>query len=110
MRLPPYGNQFQPVPCSGVRVAIGTDSWVYRKLQRPPIMLLPEYTHPADYDWPLSPDKCALIIETGPPDDSQLDAMADALIQTGHRFVMAVRQSQFGKNEDPYIYYEAEYV
>lgn len=110
MKLPPFGERFQPVPPSGVRVVVGAGSWAYQESQRVPIMVLPEEGAAKGYDWPVSPDKCALIVETGPANDRQLDAVADALVQAGHRFVVAVRHSEYGKNEEPYIYYEAEYV
>lgn len=110
MNVPPFGEQFQPVPPSGVRVAIGPDAWAYQKSQGVPVITLPLDREASNYDWPISPDSCALIVETGPPDDGSLDSMAAALIQSGHRFVIAVRQSQIGIKVEPYIYYEAEYV
>ena len=51
-RLPPFGKLFLPVLSSGVRVAIGPDAWVFKKLHHYPIMLLPDDGNPDDCTWP----------------------------------------------------------
>ena len=104
--LPPFGKDFQPVPASGVRVAIGADAWDFTKRHRHPIMALPEDRHPSEFRWP-SDGKPALIHERGTYNDEQLDAMAQALLQAGASSVVAIREALLD-DYDPRVFYNAE--
>ncbi len=106
MRLPPFGKQFQCVPTSGVRVAIGPGAWDFQKKHHVPIMVLPDDASPQIFRWP-SDGKPALIHERGTYDDSRLGAMAEALLRAGASSVVAIREALLNEN-DPRVFYDAE--
>ena len=92
MKLPPFGKQFQPVPPSGVRVAVGPGAWDFQKKHHVPIMVLPDDASPEDFGWPCD-RKPALIHERGEYYDDQLYSMAKALIDAGASSVVAIREA-----------------
>ena len=104
--LTPFGRQFQPVPKSGVQVAMGPGAWLFQKTHHCPIMVLPEEAEPADFKWP-SDGNPALIHERGAPDDNRLYAMAEALLYAGTSSVIALREALLN-SPDPRIYFDAE--
>ncbi len=106
MRLPPFGKQFQPVPPSGVRVAIGPGAWEFQDLHYCPIMVLPDDRHPSKFHWP-SDGRPALIHERGECNDERLDALAQALLRVGASSVVAIREALLN-NYDPRVFYDAE--
>ncbi len=108
MKLPPYGKQFQPVPSSGVRVAIGPGAWDFQKKHCHPILVLPDDANPDDFGWP-SDGKPALIHERGDYDDARLGALARALLQAGASTVVAIREALLG-DYDPRVFYDAEVI
>ncbi len=105
-KLPPFGKCFQPVPPSGVRVAIGCepDVWEFAKGHAQPIMVLPAVNNVADYRWP-SDGKPALIHERGCYDDERLDEIAGALLRAGASSVVALREALLA--DDPRVFYDA---
>ena len=106
MKLPPFGKQFQPVPASGVRVAIGPGAWDFQKKHHVPIMVLPDDANPDDFDWP-SDGGPALIHERGEYNDECLDALASALLQAGATSIVAIREAILG-DYDPRVFYDKE--
>ena len=108
MRSPPFGKQFQPVPTSGVRVAIGPGAWAFQKKHRAPIMVLPDDADPEDFEWP-SDGKPALIHERGTYDDNRLDRMAQSLLRAGASTVVAIREALL-KDYDPRVFFYAEVI
>ena len=106
--LPPFGKLFQPVPLSGVRVAIGPGAWDFAKRHSHPIMVLPEDEVPGDRAWPLD-GRAALIYERGTYDDERLDSMAQALLQAGASSVVAIREALLN-DYDPRVFYDAEVI
>ena len=106
MRLPPFGKQFQPVPLSGVRVAIGPGAWDFQKKHHVPIMVLPDDANPEDFGWP-SDCKPALIHERGEYNDDRLRSMAGALLRAGASSVVAIREALLG-DYDPRKFFDAE--
>ncbi len=102
----PFGRQFQPVPPSGVRVAIGSGAWDFQKKHHVPIMVLPDDANPEDFGWP-SDGKSALIHERGIYDDNRLGAMAEALLRAGASSVVAIREALLNE-DDPRVFYDAE--
>ena len=115
MKLPPFGKQFQPVPPSGVRVAIGPGAWDCQKeyqKYRAPIMVLPDDANPDDFQWP-SDGGPALILERGEYNDIQLRSMAEALLRAGALSVVAIREALADPNQfgtDPRVYFDAEVI
>jgi len=108
--LPPFGKQFEPVPLSGVRVAIGPGAWDFQKKHHVPIMVLPDDAIPQDFRWP-SDGGPALIHERGTYDDSRLRAMARALLIAGASSVVAIREALADPNQfgtDPRVYFDEE--
>ena len=111
MRLPSFGKQFQPVPSSGVRVAIGPGSWDYQKKYQKyqaPIMVLPDDANPDDFQWP-SDGGAALIFERGEYNDVRLRSMAEALLRAGAPSVVALREALL-HDYDPRVYFDAEVI
>ena len=106
MKLPPFGREFQPVPISGVRVAIGPGAWDCQKKHHVPIMVLPDDANPEDFDWP-SDGKPALIHERGTFNDDRLAAMAAALLRAGASSVVAIREALLNE-DDSRVFYDAE--
>ncbi len=105
-RVAPFGKQFQPVPPSGVRVAIGPGAWGFQKTHHVPIMVLPDDADPGDFGWP-SDGKPALIHERGTYDDSRLGAMVEALLRAGASSVVVIREALLNE-DDPRVFYDAE--
>lgn len=103
MKRPPYGRQFEPVPASGVRVAIGPGAWDFQKKHHRPIMVLPEDSEPRDFWWPVD-NRPALIFERGIYDDNRLQAMAEALLRAGASSVVALREALM--NGDPRVFFD----
>ncbi len=107
MRLPPFGKNFQPVPRSGVRVAVGPGAWDFVKTQ-PPTMVLPDDANPDDFKWP-SDGKPALIHERGDFNDDRLRVMAATLLYAGASSVVAIREALLG-DYDPRKFFDAEVI
>lgn len=105
-QLPPFGKEFQPVPPSGVRVALGPGAWDFAKKQFHPTMVLPEDANPGDFRWP-SDGKPALIHERGDYDDERLDALAQALLNAGAGSIVAIREALLD-DYDARVFYDAE--
>ena len=108
MRLPPFGKQFQPVPRSGVRVAIGPGAWDFAEKHSLPIMVLPDNKQPNEYRWP-SDGGPALIHERGYFGDDRLRAMATTLLYAGASSVVAIREALLG-DYDPRKFFDAEVI
>jgi len=104
----PFGRKFQPVPSSGVRVAIGPGAWDFQKNHHVPIMVLPDDANPEDFRWP-SDGKSALIHERGTYDDNRLRAMAEALLIAGASSVVAIREALLN-DYDPRKFFDAEVI
>ena len=104
MKLPPFAKQFQPVPPSGVRVAIGPGGWDFQKNHHVPIMVLPDDANPEDFKWP-SDGKPALIHERGTYDDNCLRAMAEVLLRAGACSAIAIREALLNEY-DPRVYFD----
>ena len=104
--LPSFGKQFQPVPTSGVRVAVGPGAWIFQKTHHCPIMVLPNDAKPDDFEWP-SDGKPALIHERGTYDDERLDALAHELLRAGASSAVAIREALLN-DYDPRVFYDAE--
>lgn len=108
--LPPYGKRFQPIPRSGVQVAIGPGAWEFKKRHDSPIMVLPDHANSEDFRWP-SDGRPALIWERGTYDDNRLRAMASVLLRSGCSSVVAIREALAGLHQlgtDPRVYFDAE--
>ena len=108
MKAPPFGKQFQPVPTSGVRVAIGPTAWDFQKMHQVPIMVLPNDVNPDDFEWP-SDGKPALIYERGEYNDDRLRSMAGALLRAGASSIVAIREALLG-DYDPRKFFDAEVI
>ena len=106
MRLPPFAKLFQPVPRSGVRVAIGPDAWDFAKKHYYPIMVLPTGTPACVFKWP-SDGGPALIHERGDYNDDRLDSLANSLLMAGASSVVAIREALLDEY-DPRVFYDAE--
>ncbi len=106
--LPPFGKQFQPVPPTGVRVAIGPGAWDFEKKHHAPIMVLPNDANPYDFQWP-SDGGPALIFERGEYNDERLDSLAHALLKAGSSSVVAIREALLD-DFDPRFFYDKEVV
>ena len=105
-QTPPFGKQFQPVPRSGVRVAVGPSAWEFVKTQQHPTMVLPDDANPDDFQWP-SDGKPALIHERGDYNDERLDSLAHALLKAGASSVVAIREALLNEY-DPRVFFDAE--
>ena len=103
-KLPPFGKSFQPVPRSGVRVAIGPTAWDFAKTHWHPIMVLPIECGPSDFRWPVD-GRPALIHERGQFDDLTLEAMALALLIAGSPSVVAIREALLD-HDDPRVFFD----
>ena len=105
----PFGRQFQLVPPSGVRVAIGPSAWGKAKAHAFPIMVLPQDKTPNEYHWP-SDGGPALIFECGEFNDDRLDSMAAALLRAGCPSAVAIREalSSLKTNDDPRVFFYPE--
>ncbi len=108
MKLSPFGKQFDPVPRSGVRVAVGPSAWDFVKTQRQPIMVLPDDANADDFQWP-SDGKPALIYERGDYNDERLDSLAHALLKAGASSVVAIREALLDEY-DPRVFYDKEVI
>ena len=111
-KLPPFGKQFQSVPPSGVRVAIGPGAWDLQKKHHIPVMVLPDDAIPDDFQWP-SDGGPALIFECGEYNDIRLRSMAEALLLAGASSVVAIREALADPNQfdtDPRVYFDAEVI
>lgn len=108
MKLPPYGKKFDPVPNSGVRVAIGPGAWDFARSHAHPIMVLPEDCTPADFRWP-SDGRPALVHERGEYNDERLDEIAAALLRAGASSVVALREALVN-DSDPRVFYDREVI
>ena len=106
--LAPFGKMFQPVPRSGVRVAIGPGAWDFQKRHHSPILVLPDDANPNDFGWP-SDGKPALIHERGEYNDERLDNMARALLQAGASSVVAIREALLSEC-DPRVFFDQEVI
>ena len=104
MTLPAYGKQFEPVPCSGVQVAIGPGAWDFKRKHSSPIMVLPDDADPEDFRWP-SDGGPALIHERGSYDDLRLKALAIALLRSGAPTVITIREALLGEH-DSRVFFE----
>ena len=110
--LPPFGTQFQPVPRSGVQVAIGPGAWSFQNRHSNPIMVLPNDANPNDFYWP-SDSQPALIHERGAYDDDRLTGMAEALLRAGASSVVAIREALADPSDtgsDPRVYFYPEVI
>lgn len=108
MSLPPFGKQFQTVPPSGVRVAIGPGAWDFQKKHHVPILVLPDDADPEDFGWPKD-SRPALIHERGTYDDDRLSKMAKALLRAGASSVVAIREALLDDG-DPRKFFDAEVI
>jgi len=113
-RIPPYGKDFQPVPKTGVRVAIGPGVWDFAKALRTipngwniPILVLPEGDAASNFAWP-SDGGPALIYERGEYNDERLDELAHELLKAGSPSVVAIREALL--NDDPRVFFDAEVI
>ena len=104
----PFGKQFQPVPLSGVCVAIGPSAWDFQKKHHCPILVLPPDANPEDFRWP-SDGKPALIHECADYNDDRLRSMAEALLRAGASSVVAIREALLN-DYDPRKFYDAEVI
>ncbi len=107
-QTPPFGKQFEPVPRSGIRVAIGPGAWDFVKTQRKPTMVLPDDANPEDFWWP-SDGGPALIFERGEYNDERLDSLAHALLKAGSSSVVSIREALLD-DFDPRVFYDKEVV
>lgn len=105
MKLPPFGKKFQPVPRSGVQVAVGANAWDFAKTHPHPIMVLPADVRVQNYRWP-SDGQPALIHERGDHNDERLDTLAQALLRAGASSVVAVREALLNEY-DARVFYDA---
>ena len=116
-RIPPYGRAFQPVPKTGVRVAIGPGAWEFAETQRNipngwniSVMVLPDGEDAKSFAWP-SDGFPALIYEKGEAKDhkqarERLTALAKELLLAGSSSVVAIRDDYLG--EDPRVFFDLE--
>ena len=117
VRLPPFGRDFQPVPKTGVRVAIGPGVWDFAQAQRNipngwniPVMVLPVGEDAKSFIWP-SDGLPALIYEKGEAKgDKQarerLAALAKELLLAGASSVVALRDAY--TDYDPRVFFDLE--
>ena len=105
MRLPPFGKMFQPVPRSGVRVAIGPDAWNFAKKHYYPIMALPAGQPASNFTWP-SDGGPALVYERGEANNATLKELATELLLAGASSVVALRESLL--DHDPRVFFDLE--
>jgi len=117
MKLPPFGKRFQPVPPSGVRVAVGPGAWGFAQTKRNipngwdiPVMVLPDGEDAKLFTWP-SDGFPALIYEKGEAKGDkqsreQLTALAKELLLAGASSVVAIRDAYLG--EDPRVFFDLE--
>ncbi len=108
MKLSPFGKQFQPVPISGVRVAIGPGAWGFQKKHHRSILVLPDDADSSGFEWP-SDGKPALIYERGTYDDNRLRSMAEALLRAGASSIVAIREALLN-DDDPRKFFDAEVI
>ena len=106
MKLAAFGKQFQPVPPSGVRVAIGPTAWEKANAHAFPIMVLPQDKNPEEYRWP-SDGEPALIFECGEYNDDRLDSIAAALLREGCSSAIAIREALLD-DYDPRVFFYPE--
>ena len=104
--LSPHGKLFQPVPKSGVRVAIGPGAWDFADLHYFPMMVLRDDRNANEFRWP-SDGGPALIHERGDCNDERLDELAEALLRSGASSVVAIREALLDEY-DPRVFYDAE--
>jgi len=116
-RLPPFGKYFQPVPKSGVRVALGPGAWDFAKeLGSIPdgwnisIMVLPDGGAASSFTWP-SDGGPALVYEKGEAKGDRqarerLTALAQELLLARASSVVAIRDAYLG--EDPRVFFDLE--
>ena len=107
-RLPPFGKWFQPVPSSGVRVAIGPGAWDFAKDHHYPIMVMPEGESASSFTWP-GDGKPALIHERGDYSDERLDEIAGELLKAGASSVVALREALLN-DYDPRVFFDPEVI
>lgn len=105
-KLPPYGKEFQPVPNTGIRVALGPDAWNFAEKHHAPIMVLPDGAVAVQYRWP-SDGMPALIHERGEYNDDRLGELAGALLRAGAPSVVTIREALLD-DFDPRVFYDAE--
>ncbi len=117
VRLPPFGRNFQPIPKTGVRVAIGPGAWGFAQTQRNipngwniPVMVLPDGEDAQSFTWP-SDGSPALIYEKGEvKGDKQarerLTTLARELLLAGASSAVAIRDAYLG--EDPRVFFDRE--
>lgn len=110
MRLPPFGKDFQPVPSSGVRVAVGLRAWDFAKEHHAPIMVLPDGEDEKSFTWP-SDGGPALVHERGETKGDEqarkrLTALARELLFAGASSVVAISDAYL--DEDPRIFFDLE--
>ena len=108
MRLPPFAKLFQPVPRSGVRVAIGPDAWDFAKKHYYPIMVLPEGQPASSFTWP-SDGGPALVYERGEANNAKLKALATELLLAGASSVVAIREALLDEY-DPRVFFDPEVI
>ncbi len=106
-RLPPFGKYFQPVPKSGVRVALGPGAWDFAKRHYYPIMVLPEGQPASNFAWP-SDGRPVLIHELGEANNARLKDLATELLLAGASSVVAIRESLL--DHDPRVYFDLEVI
>ena len=106
--LPPFGKKFEPVPKTGIRVAIGREAWDFAKRHYVPCMALLDDTQPADRRWP-SDGGPALIHERGDYNDERLELLAHALLKAGSSSVVAIREALLDEY-DPRVFYDQEVI
>ena len=105
--LPPFGRLFQPVPRSGICVAIGPGAWKFAKRHCHPIMVLPIGNQPFEFRWP-SDGLAALIHERGQCDDIALLEIASVLLNAGASSVVALREALI--SSDPRVYFDPKVI
>jgi len=106
-RLPPFGKNFQPVPKSGVRVALGPGAWDFAKRHYYPIMVLPEGQPASNFTWP-SDGGPALVHERCEANNATLKELATELLIAGASSVVAVRESLL--DSDPRVFFDPEVI
>ena len=100
------GKDLQPVPRSGVQVAIGSGAWDFAERHYYPIIVLPAAALACEYRWP-SDGGPALIHERGDCNDERLGELAHALLTAGASSVVAIREALLDEY-DPRVFYDAE--
>ena len=106
MTLPPFGKQFQPVPATGIRVAMGSGAGDFQKKHHCPIMVLPDDARPGDFEWP-SDGNPALVHERGALNEDRLFSVAEALLIAGASSVVAIREALLD-GYDPRVFFDPE--